>query len=173
MFELKRLSASAIPRALEKAIRYRLLNEPWEAESICLDVLEADPDNQEALVTLLLALTDGFAGSPGVDVTRPTEVLARLDDAYARHYYAGLIRERWAHALVSKGVPRHVAQSWIREAMREYEQAAAISPPGNEDAILRWNACVRFLEREEKLEPRPAEVRMTSEAHHGDEMPLR
>ena len=28
MFELKRLSEDAIPAALEKALRYRLLNEP-------------------------------------------------------------------------------------------------------------------------------------------------
>jgi hypothetical protein len=173
MFERKRLSPAAIPRALEKAVRYRLLNEPWEAESICLDVLETEPDNQEALVTLLLALTDGFAASPGVDVKRPTEVLTRLSDLYARHYYAGIIHERWAHGLVSKGVPGHVAVSWIREAMREYERAMATSPPGNEDAILRWNACVRFLERDEKHEPTTSDVKMTAEVNHGDEMPLR
>ena len=59
-FELKTLHAEALPRALEKAERYRLLNEPSEAESICLDVLAIDRDNQAALVTLLLALTDQF-----------------------------------------------------------------------------------------------------------------
>ena len=58
MFELKRLSDEAIPAALEKALRYRLLNKPAEAESICRDVLQIDPENQEALVVLLLALTD-------------------------------------------------------------------------------------------------------------------
>jgi hypothetical protein len=58
MFELKRLSDEAIPAALEKALRYRLLNEPAEAESICHDVLRIDPENQQALVVLLLALTD-------------------------------------------------------------------------------------------------------------------
>jgi len=173
MFELKQLSRAAIPRALEKAVRYRLLNEPWEAESICLDVLLVDPDNQEALVTLLLALSDGFSESPGVDVRRPTDVLARLHDPHARHYYAGLIHERWAHALEAKGVPGHVCLSWIREAMREYEKAAATSPAGNEDAILRWNACVRFFERHETHESHPSDVKMTAEANHGDEMPLR
>ena len=60
MFELKRLSADAIPAALEKALRYRLLNDPAEAESICHDVLRIDPENQQALVNLLLALTDRF-----------------------------------------------------------------------------------------------------------------
>ena len=53
MFELKPLSTEAIPAALEKAERYRLLNEPGEAESICLDVLKADPENQQALITLV------------------------------------------------------------------------------------------------------------------------
>jgi len=60
MFELKHLSPEAIPAALEKALRYRLLNEPAEAESICHDVLTIDPENQEALVMLLLAITDRF-----------------------------------------------------------------------------------------------------------------
>ena len=46
MFELKPLNQDAIPAALEKAMRYRLLNEPGAAESICLDVLQIDPDNQ-------------------------------------------------------------------------------------------------------------------------------
>ena len=57
MFELKPIHQDAIPQALEKAHFYRLLNEPGAAESICLDILEIDPDNQQALVTLLVALT--------------------------------------------------------------------------------------------------------------------
>ena len=65
MFELKPLSKDAIAGALAKAERYRLLNEASEAESICLDVLNIDPANQDALVTLLLALTD--QGRPGYD----------------------------------------------------------------------------------------------------------
>ena len=56
MYELKPLSREAIPAALEKAHRYRLLNEALEAESICRDILAADPVNQEATVTLLLAI---------------------------------------------------------------------------------------------------------------------
>ena len=42
MFELKPISTAAIPRAVAKAERYRLLNEPQEAESICRDVLRVD-----------------------------------------------------------------------------------------------------------------------------------
>src|SRR6186997_1673006 len=38
VFELKPLSASAIPSALAKAERYRLINEPEQSESICEDI---------------------------------------------------------------------------------------------------------------------------------------
>jgi hypothetical protein len=173
VFELKPITPAAIPSALEKAERYRLLNEPWEAESICLDVLEIDPENQQALVTLLLALTDGFEGSPAVEVKRPTEVLGRLHDPYARHYYAGIIHERWGRAFLGKDVPAHIGMAWIREAMHEYEKAAAVSPAGNDDAILRWNACVRTYQRDEQPQSQPTDVKLTTERDHGDEMPVR
>jgi hypothetical protein len=173
MYELKRISKAAIPGALSKAERYRLLNEPAEAESICLDVLATDPENQQALVTLLLALTDGFDSTPPVDVKRATEVVGRLRDPYERQYYAGIVHERWARALLGKAVPAHISLGWIREAMRAYERAEAESPAGNEDAILRWNACVRMLEREGPAESAVAEVRLTVENDHGDEMPVR
>jgi len=65
MFELKKMSREGIRRALGKVERYRLLNEPWEAESICQDVLQAEPDNQEALISLLLAMTDQFGHEGG------------------------------------------------------------------------------------------------------------
>lgn len=42
-FELKRISADTIPVALAKVDRYRLLNEPALAESICLDILAVAP----------------------------------------------------------------------------------------------------------------------------------
>ena len=58
MFDLKPLSKDAVDSALSKAERYRLLNEPDEAESICLDILEIEPGNQQAQVMLVLALSD-------------------------------------------------------------------------------------------------------------------
>ena len=57
---LKPITHEGIPSALQKAERYRLLNDSAAAESICLDVLDVDPGNQEALVSLLLAITDQF-----------------------------------------------------------------------------------------------------------------
>src|SRR5687768_9124550 len=104
-FELKTLSLEGIPAALEKAMRYRLLNEPAEAESICLDILRADPVNQEALVTLLLALTDRFGKGYQVSDTHLEEVQARLTSEYDRAYYAGIICERRAKAFLTRGSP--------------------------------------------------------------------
>ena len=67
-----------MPAALEKALRYRLLNEPLEAESICLDVLQAEPENQEALVTLVLARTDLFDEEYTAAFERAKAVLPKL-----------------------------------------------------------------------------------------------
>src|ERR1700716_1498828 len=105
MSELKALSKEAIPAALEKAIRYRLLNEPGEAESICLDVLQADPENQEAIITLLLALTDRFEKGYGVSNTQEKELLARIKSDYDRAYYAGIVAERRAKVKLTQPTP--------------------------------------------------------------------
>ena len=125
MFELKPLSNDAIPAALDKALRYRLLNEPAEAESICHDVLSIDPDNQQALVTLLLALTDRFGEGYAAGITQAQEVLSRLHDAYERAYYAGIICERQAKARLQQGHPGadHDAYEFLNEAMSWFEKA--------------------------------------------------
>jgi hypothetical protein len=155
MFELKPLGPSAVPRALEKAERYRLLNEPEEAESICLDVLAVEPDNQDALVTLLLALTDQFRGGCGDCFARAHDLLPRLSGEYERHYYAGIICERRGTAQVDHGGPGSgaVAFEWLRQAMDWYEKAEALRPAGNDDAILRWNTCARVIVKHD-LKPR-------------------
>ena len=153
-FELKTLSPEAVPRALAKAERYRLLNEPGEAESICLDALEADPDNQEALVMLLLALTEQFDHHTA-GVADAWRTVARLRDDYERTYFTGIIYERRAKALVQHGTPRAGprAYEWLREAMTWYEKAETIRPTGNDDARLRWNACARLIMRDHHLVP--------------------
>jgi hypothetical protein len=147
-FQLKTLSEEAIPAALEKAERYRLLNEPAEAESICLDVLKVAPENQEALVTLLLAITDRFSKGYGVSDTQARELLDSLTGEYERAYYGGLLAERRAKMKLTQG--SH-ASSWayglLREAMDFYERAEALRPPGNDDALLRWNTCARIIEK--------------------------
>jgi hypothetical protein len=147
MFELKQLSAEAIPTALEKALRYRLLNDPAEAESICHDILRIDPENQQALVNLLLALTDRFGEGYAVGVTQAQEVLSHLQDEYERAYYTGIICERRAKARLSQGHPGsgHDAYELLREAMVWYEKAEAVRPAKNDDALLHWNTCARVI----------------------------
>ena len=158
-FELKRISKEGVPAALQKAERYRLLNEPSAAESICLDVLEVDPDNQQALVTLVLATIDefgeGLSGSMSEGVRRAREVLARVRDEYKRNYYNGIICERRGKAQIRSGHPRssESAFGWLREAMDWYEKAEAMRPAGNDEAILRWNTCARILTRNPILAP--------------------
>ena len=154
MFELKPLSPDAVPRALAKAERYRLLNEPNEAQSICLDVLAADPGNQDALTTMLLALTDQFVSDRSA-VHEAQTLVSRLKDEYERAYYTGIVYERETRAyLERKNVVRSAAYDGFRHAMEWYERAEALRPPGNVDAVLRWNSCVRAIERE-RLEPEP------------------
>jgi hypothetical protein len=159
MFDLKPLSPDAVPRALEKAEHYRLLNEPGEAESICLDVLRVDPDNRDALIIQILALTDQFDGF-GVEASRALALLPRLRDAYEHAYYAGIVHERRAKAQFRRGGPGSgfAAYEGLREAMRQFEAAEAIRPPGNDDAILRWNTCARLLAEEPSLVPAPREL---------------
>jgi hypothetical protein len=158
MYELKRLSKEAVPRALEKAERYRLLNEPTEAESICQDILAVDPENQQALVVLLLALTDQF--ERGLAVKEAREILPRLRDEYERAYYAGIICERQAKARLAHGGPGSgfAAYEWLREAMDWYHKAEAIRPAGNDDAMLRWNTCARAFIHNPRLVPPPRET---------------
>jgi hypothetical protein len=149
MFDLKPIHKDAIPAALEKAMRYRLLNEPAEAESICLDVLNAEPDNQLALTTLLLAVTDRFGTTYAVGPTQARELLGRIRDPYEQAYYTGIIRERLAKARLAQNIPgaRFHAYDLFVEALAFYEKADAIRPQGNDDARLRWNTCVRLIQQ--------------------------
>ena len=159
-FELKTLSPESVPRALAKAERYRLLNEPGEAESICLDALQVDADNQEVLAMLLLALTDQFDDDLLTAHDEAVQVAARLRDEYERAYYTGIIWERRAKARLRRASPAvfpHV-YGWLREAMVWYEKAEAIRPPGNDDAVLRWNTCARIFMHNTHLQPREEET---------------
>lgn len=148
MVELKALTAEAIPSALEKAKRYRLLNEPHEAESICLDILAVDNDHQEALSTLLLALTDRFQQ----DGLKPAyeeavKVVGRLSDAYCKAYYSGIVYERRAKYHLRQEGPGSgaVAYDWFIKALKAFGEAISGCDPDNQDAVLRWNSCARII----------------------------
>jgi hypothetical protein len=156
-FELKRIGAESIPEALTKVERYRLLNEPSLAESICLDILEAAPGNQEALVALLLARTDQFGA--GASQASALELLARIESDYSRAYYGGIIWERTAHHHLRQARPNSPSAAYhaLRRAMEFYERAEALRPSGNDDAILRWNTCARVIMRNQSVRPLPFE----------------
>ena len=153
-FPLKTITADGVGYALEKAERYRLLNDPAQAESICHDVLAVDPDNQEALRCLILSLTDQFGANGAAAAAREARThIVKLSDEYERAYYSGLVYERETRAFLHrKNAVRSAAYDGLRHAMEWYERAEALRPPGNVDAVLRWNSCVRAIEREQ-LEP--------------------
>jgi hypothetical protein len=154
-FQPKRITKEGVPAALLKAERYRIINDPTSAESICLDVLAVSPENQQALIVLLLAISDQFDKGPTEGVRRAREVLPRLSDEYKRAYYAGIICERCGKAQLRSGAPRsgEMAYHWIQEAMSWYERAESQRPSGNDEAILRWNTCGRLLARNPSLRP--------------------
>ena len=154
-FELKSISEQSIPHTLEKVERYRLLNEPALAESICLDVLAIVPDHQQALISLLLARTDQFHSD--VQPKGAQELLARIKGDYEQAYYAGVIWERLGNARFRQGDrgARTSAYHALRDAMSHYERAMNFAPPGNDDAILRWNTCARMIMQNPDIQPSP------------------
>ena len=155
MFELKKLSPDGVGPALEKAERYRLLNEPWEAESICRDILEVDPENRRARIVLILALSDQLR-SPNPPRVPDVQALANaLPGPYERAYYNGIISERQGKARLARGGPGAgaVAYDWLRKAMDWYREAEAQSPEADDSALLRWNTCARLIDRFPHLAP--------------------
>jgi len=157
--QLKPIHQDAIVRAFEKAERYRLLNEPFEAESICLDILAVRPDHQPALGCLLLSLTDQFSPGATQALERAKALLSRLAGDYEKAYYSGIISERFAKRKLRDSHPgaRVLAYGHLQEAMTAYEKAETLAPSGNDDAVLRYNACVRMIERQQLTAPQAEE----------------
>ncbi len=158
-FELKALSRDSIEAAKKKAVRYRLLNEPVLAESICRDILDVEPDDREAIITLLLSLTDQFTSPGGSRVREANALVERLESEYDRRYYSGMICERRGLAQLANTGPGSgpIAYDWLRRAMEQYEAAEQIGPEGNDEALLRWNTCVRVIHRNKHVRPDPNE----------------
>ena len=145
MFELKPISSDAVAAALEKANRYRLLNEPGAAESIYLDILAIEPENQDALKNIVLAMSDRFGKDYAIGDARITEYITRIKGDYERSYYTGIMYERRAKAELARGGVG--AYELFRQAMDCFETAESMRPAGKDDAILRWNGCVRIIKR--------------------------
>jgi len=150
--KLKTISKDGVAEAISKAELYRFLNEPEESESICHDILAADPENQTALRILGLAITDEFTGDSSDRYSEAERMFLRLTDAYEKQYCLGLLCERQAKAQMRAGRPAHAVTVLFQEAMQHFESAEKIHPPTNDDAILRWNRCVRLLEKFPKVE---------------------
>ncbi len=157
MRELKPLVPELIPQALEKARRYRLLNEPLESESICRDILEAEPEHQEALIWLLLSLTDQIALARPASAQEARKILPRLKNEYDRFYYEGVLAERIGKARWRSNRPGsgYQAYEWLRQAMELFEKAEKLSSSENDDAKLRWNSCARMIDSNPELCPEP------------------
>lgn len=158
--DLKPITREGVAAALQKAHRYRLLNDSVAAESICLDVLAVEPGNVEAIVTHVLSITDQFGGGNSGDLARAETAVAGLVDPYANAYYHGIICERWAKSIVMRRVPRagEMAFAWVEKALAWYAKAEALRSPSNDEAILRWNSCVRMLQRDPSLRSREEEA---------------
>jgi len=160
MVELKTIQIEAVPAALDMAKSYRLLNEPDEAESICLDILAVEPDNQDALITMLLAVADKFAeGGLQTNFEKAREIVDRLSSAYCKSYYSGIIFERRAKYHLKMGAPQsgNMAHAWFTKAMTAYGEALAGCDPDNQDAVLRWNSCARFINDHPDVKPDDAD----------------
>ena len=159
VFQIKPLSRDAVENALDKAEHYRLLNQPRLAESICLDILEVDPDNQKTKIVLLLSLTDQFGASMANRGVQAQQLANSLKDEYSKVYYMGIIHERFGNVALDSSTHGSDwdAYDWYLEAMEFFERAEKLSPPGNNDAILRWNTCARNI-MQNRLSERPPDV---------------
>lgn len=143
---LKAISKAGIAEAISKVEVYRYLNEPGEAESICRDILAVEPDNQAALRLLGLAITDQFKGEMSDRYAEAENVFRSLTNEYELIYHSGILHERKAKAQLKAGRLPHTVLPIFEEAMRYFEDAERIRPLNNDDAILRWNRCVRLLQ---------------------------
>lgn len=159
MFELKPLSKESIPEALKKAERYRLLNDPLEAESICRDILAIEPDHREARVSLILSLTDQFDHHLTTTFQEACELAKGLGDDYESAYYSGLICERRAKQHLRRSGPGsgYVAHDWYCKAMEYFAQAQLHRPADNQESVLRWNAIVRTFQRHPDVVAEPVQ----------------
>jgi hypothetical protein len=152
--KLHDIHSDAIESALIKARQYRSLLEPEIAESICLDILHIDKNNQEALVIYILALTDQIHHTDKrSDIKHIQKTIDSLQSKYQRYYYTGLLNERRARFLVTQPMSHSFAYDYFTEALQFYKKAEKLSLEHNDDAILRWNSCVRTIQKE-KLTPR-------------------
>ena len=155
-FDLKPLDKGAIPNSIDRAKQYRALNQPWHAESICRDVLAVDPENQQNLIILFLAITDQFGSEKRTKKISDAEVLLdQLKDGFQKDYAKGIMYERLASAALNMGGVRsgYIAYYHLLDALNWYDKSAK-SPEKSQESVLRWNTCVRMIKQFD-LKPAP------------------
>ncbi len=153
--ELKKISDKYIPEALKKAEKYRMLNHPKTSESICRDILEVSPGNQDAISLLIVAITGQFSNPakyPDTKLKHAQEWVKEIKDEYHKLYFSGLILERWAKAKV-QDLPGGDLYEYFREAIEFYEKAIPLAPEGDESAVLHYNFSLRFIDRHPHIRP--------------------
>ncbi|HET9743198.1 MAG TPA: hypothetical protein VFQ00_10645 [Terriglobales bacterium] len=166
---LKSISPASINAAIAKAERYRYLNEPEEAESICRDILVVEPTHQSAQRILGLAITDQFTGGVKDRFVEADAIFSGLAEEYARLYYTGILHERHAKAQLRLGRPIPAITAEFEDAMGYFERAEKIRLAGNDECILRWNRCARLLQ----ALPTPIVIEEPTAFESGDIAPQR
>jgi len=101
----------------------------------------------EAIILLLLSLSDQLSENIPETLDRAWGLLSRLGDEYLHSYYQGILFERQARVYLRRASPGSgfSAYDLLREAMRLYEKAELLRPAGNDEALLRWNTCARTI----------------------------
>ena len=163
MIELRKISPDFVPEALSKAEKYRMLNHPRTAESICRDILEVEPDHQAAITLLIISITEQFGNTArytDIKLRHAEEWIPKITDEYQRLYLSGLILERWAKSRIRE-LPGTDLYEYLREAMDFYEKAEPLRPKGDDSVILHWNLCARQINRHPHVRP-PEEGREAS-----------
>jgi len=173
MIQLKKISSDFIGEALRKADKYRMLNHPKTSESICRDVLEVDPDNQQAVHLLIVSVSEQFANTnrySDIRLRHADEWISHVKDEYQRLYLSGLIRERWAKARI-RDLPGPDLYEYFHEAMEFYEQAEKIKPEGDESTTIHWNLCARQINRHPHIRPHEEDSEAMLASSYGDSFP--
>ena len=89
------------------------------------------------------------AGRSGEGATGGAHLERRVRPRLLRGHHRRAARE----GAVRRGGVAGGVYEWLTEAMQCFERAEAIRPAGNDDAMLRWNACVRLLKEHPNLRP--------------------
>ena len=104
------------------------------------------------LRTLGLTITDQFTGAPSDRYAEVEKIFQSLKEPYERLYYTGLLCERRVKAQLRAGQAPHTLLPLLERALQCFSEAEKVHPSGNDDAILRWNRCVRLLQSHPEFE---------------------